>query len=488
MNEENLLKQLYFINDWWASGRVPESKLEQFKRRDFHFLKEALNKQEISAVVGPRQVGKTTLLYQVIDHLLTVQKISPTQIFFLNMDNQVIKLNSDNFLEDALQIYSKNVLKKPLKEADKRLYFFFDEIQNLEDWPLKLKNWVDQKLTIKIFITGSSSTNILKGGQESLAGRISPQLILPFKFLEVLRFHYAGKEDKVKLLDESNWRLRDYFKRSLEKNGPSLFFEKLKETKNQLIPIEEYLKIYLNEYILKGGYPGLLKMKNVGDCARALENYVQATIYRDVVQLYEIRNVKTLQALITLVAQDGIRLTSYNRLAAHLMVRIETIESYLEYLKTAFLISESEFYATNLKVKQRNPRKIFFHDSGVRNSILNQVDENLLKDSSELGLIAETIAYDHTKRLMFNLGASKNTNLSYWKNDKEIDIILELKKKPIPIEVKYANQINNKTISEIKEFIQNYKSTFGIILTKDTLEQKEGKVLLIPLWLFLIMC
>ena len=128
MNEENLLKQLYFINDWWASGRVPESKLEQFKRRDFHFLKEALNKQEISAVVGPRQVGKTTLLYQVIDHLLTVQKISPTQIFFLNMDNQVIKLNSDNFLEDALQIYSKNVLKKPLKEDDKRLYFFFDEI------------------------------------------------------------------------------------------------------------------------------------------------------------------------------------------------------------------------------------------------------------------------------------------------------------------------------------------------------------------------
>lgn len=487
MNEENVLKQLYFINDWWSGGNVPESKLEQFKRRDFHFLKEALNKPEISAIVGPRQVGKTTLLYQVIDHLLNVQKVKPNQIFFLNMDNQVIKLNSENLLEDSLQAYAKNILKKPLKETDKRLYFFFDEIQNLEEWPLKLKNWVDQKLNIKIFITGSSSTNILKGGQESLAGRINPQLILPFKFLEVLRFQNMGKKDNDKLLNESNWTMRDAFKRSFEKNDPSLFFEKLGEIKKQLIPIEENLKIYLNEYLLKGGYPGLLKIRKSGECARALENYVQATIYRDVVQLYDIRNVKTLQALITLVAQDGIRLTSYNRLAGHLMIRVETIESYLEYLKRAFLISESEFYATNLKVRQRNPRKIFFHDSGVRNSILNQVDEHLLKDSAELGLIAETIAYDHTKRLMFNLGAYKDAGLSYWKNDKEIDIILELKKKPIPIEVKYANQINNKTITEVKEFIQNYKCPFGIILTKDTLEIDE-KVLLIPLWLFLIMC
>ena len=484
MNNEIVLRQLYLWNDWWVSGSVPKNKLESFERRDLFFIKKQLEKPKILEIVGPRQVGKTTLIYQSIDFLLKEKKVDPANILFVNMDDQVLRLNTDNFLEDILRVYSENILKKPIKDAKKTVFLFFDEIQTLENWNSQLKNWFDQKFNLKLVISGSSSTNILQGSEESLAGRMYPQLVFPLKFLEVNRYNKVAKEG---FIDSVNFELRDALKQSIAENTPKHLFDELKKKKLQLIPFEQKIQANLNIYFIRGGYPGLLKNKETKEVESNLYNYIQATIYRDIVQLYEVRSPKKLNALIALIAQTGIKTTSYANLAQDLQIRIETLESYFSYLERAFLISEAEFYSKSINKRQRNPKKIYFHDPGIRNSLLSQVNDALLKDSTELGLIAETVAFDHTRRLAFNLSEFKNSNLSYWKNKGEIDIILEGVKKCIPIEVKYSSDIKRKTINEVNEFAEKHKCPFGLIHTKDTLELK-GNTILVPLWMYLLIC
>jgi len=485
MNEEKLVKQLDHLNDWWSTAQVPKNKLKSFERRDLFFIKRDISKQEILAIIGPRQVGKTTLIYQTIQYLLTEKNINPSNILFISSDNEVLKLNSNDFLEDILNTYFKYRLKQPIGQSREKIYLFLDEIQSMDNWNYKLKNWVDQKLNIKIIVSGSSSTHILKGGNESLAGRMQTQLILPLKFLEVIQY----KTNNETICD-INENLREKLKKSIKLSNPTHLFNELNSINMTLTTTtKEQLQIYLNNYLLKGGYPSLLDTDNYYDLSRSLDNYIQSTIYRDIVRLYEIRRPKTLSALITYIAQSGAHAITYTKLSNHLKIRKETIESYLEYLENTFLISESDFYSTNLKVKQRNPKKIYIRDPGIRNSLLHQITDDLLKDPAELGIIAQTICYDHLKRLSFYLLKSENTDISYWHNGKEIDLILEGTKWNIPIEVKYTNQNKKDAIKEINKFINENKnkSPFGIIVTKNTLDLKDN-TLLIPLWLFLLMC
>jgi len=383
-----------------------------------------------------------------------------------------------------LDVYFKNILKKPIKEAKEKVYLFLDEVQSLENWNFKLKNWFDQKLNLKIIISGSSSTNILTGGKESLAGRLNPQLILPLKFLELFRFKKTFNEN---FINQINLDLRACLKKAIEARNPTDFFNELKKIKLQLIPFEQKIEIQLNEYLLNGGYPGLLSIKNSVEVARALEAYVQATVYNDIVQLHSIRDPEKLNALLALIAQTGIHTVSHNELAKQLGIRSETVNDYLTYLKNAYLISESEYYSNNLRVKQRNNKKIYFLDTGIRNAVLHQINDGLLKDSQELGLIIETICCDHARRLIFNLPGFKNDNLSYWKDPAEIDIVLEGFKWNIPIEIKFSNEIKNETINLINSFVITNKCPFGLILTKNTFELKNN-VILMPVWMFLLIC
>ena len=70
-----------------------------------------------------------------------------------------------------------------------------------------------------------------------------------------------------------------------------------------------------------------------------------------------------------------------------------------------------------------------------------------------------------------------------------MDIILELKRKVIPIESKYSEQIRSEDIEELKEVIKKNNSPFGILLTKKSLQfNEDSKIISIPLWLYLLMC
>lgn len=101
----------------------------------------------------------------------------------------------------------------------------------------------------------------------------------------------------------------------------------------------------------------------------------------------------------------------------------------------------------------------------------------------EIGKTVETMVQEHVSRLAETwIGRPKSY---YWKNKKEVDIVIEPSFIPVPLEVKYRQ--NPDDVSGVREFMKEFGSPFGIVVTKDTLKLVD-EVVFIPLALFLLIC
>lgn len=182
-------------------------------------LNKELSEKRITAIIGLRRVGKTTLLKLLINKLL--KNCNTIRICYFSFD-----LSEDIKPRELIKIYSEEILKEAYSEYKQKVYFFFDEIQKIKNWGNQIKSIKDRELKIKFIITGSSSMNITKGAGESLAGRINIHRLKPFSFKEYLRYK------KIKT--------------------PDLSIENITYPENA----SKY-RIHFNEYLKKGGLPEL---------------------------------------------------------------------------------------------------------------------------------------------------------------------------------------------------------------------------------------
>jgi len=486
LDEIELLRILYAHNPWWMSGEVPPSKAPPFKRRDFYKLSENLDSPKILALVGARRVGKTTLMYQLIEHLLS-KGLEPEKILYISLDDPYLKIATIEVLMETLNLYSKYVLKRPLSDLKEQIYIFLDEIQTLKNWENALKRWYDLSYKMKFLVSGSSSVNIMISGAESLVGRLSLQIVLPMKFLEVVRFQMA-EEDFERRFNKINWQLRQAFKDAVKNGDVHLFYSALKDSINRLAKDVEYLTLFLHKYLLKGGYPEIVATDDMYKAAENLKTYLNLTIYKDIVRTFKIRDPIAFEDLISVLARECSQRINYSKLARDLGLKRQTLKSYIYFLKTAFLISESEFYSKSRVKRARREKKVYVNDPGIRNAAAGMLDEHLLNNPAEIGKVVEAVVADHCKRLKFNLEPSLETQLFYWKDrGYEVDIVMELFQRVIPIEVKYKDSVDKRDLKGLQEFSRNHKPPFQMVIMREKLDYADD-ILFIPCWLFLLMC
>ncbi|MGB9905742.1 MAG: ATP-binding protein, partial [Desulfotomaculales bacterium] len=162
LGQEQVLKVLLGFNPWWVSGTVPGELNKPVKRVAFAEIKRALLHPRLRRIVflsGARRVGKTTLMYQIIDELLR-SKIPPKRIFYLSLDHPVLKFFS---LDELREIYLNNIVGI----GDEKLFLFIDEIQYAKDWDAWLKVFYDQNPHYRIMVTGSATPILSSRGIES---------------------------------------------------------------------------------------------------------------------------------------------------------------------------------------------------------------------------------------------------------------------------------------------------------------------------------
>ncbi len=483
-SREQLLEALHLQNPWWAGKSVPPELAKPFRRRDFFFLRKRLADPHVLAIYGPRQVGKTTLMYQLAEELVEVKKVEPRRVMFFSLDYPGTIGQGGDLLNQLLEALSTSILKEPLERDRPPVYVLLDEVAKAEGWSRVLKGWQDLRLPLKFVVSDSSQSHLLGDAARDLVGRVNLQLVLPLKFSDFLAYRLKRDDLGRSALD---WR--EEFTGAFREGSPSRMLRAFERVAEHMAPMRRETQIELERYFLLDGYPELLDCNDLPFAASRLRQYVDLTLYKDLVRLFEIRNPKALEDLVTLIAAESSKRMDYQTMSGTLRLKYETLKTYLDYLESVFLVTSSGFYTGSRAKRIRRPRKMYFRNCGLRNAILGELHESTLSQPERLGITAETAVFEHSLRLAFHLGGGAKPELGYWQDssDREVDIVLGVGPRPLAIEVKYRASVRDTDIDAIRGFIEEYPKAMGLVVTRSTLERR-GDVVLVPLWIFLLMC
>ena len=436
--KNGILKVLTAFNPWWKTGVVSPQFSKSYKRFAFYEAMNRLQQTSLRRTVvltGTRRVGKTTIQYQMIEALLS-KGVQPQQIVFISMDHPMLKLSDFN---DILECYHENVY------ANKDVYYFFDEIQYAQDWDKWLKTLYDTQPETQIVATGSASPALIKGNQESGAGRWSVIQVPTMSFFEY-----------CELLQLDRPQIPADFKmtqiRRMNRQERTQMMMQLSKVQN-----------HFNRYLLVGGFPELALADNDLFAQQIMrEDVVDKVLKRDLPSLYSIRNATELERIFLYLCNVSSEIVSIEAIAKELSgVSRPTVENYIRYLESANLIYQSwPIDMAGKKVLKARP-KIYIADAAIRNAVL--MDDGVLTDPVQMGKIVETAVYKHVAAFYYQ----QATSVGYFrgsKRNKEIDIVVDYPNiKNILIEVKYREEapIADDAIAALCE-----EASLAIIVTK----------------------
>ncbi len=482
-------------NRWW-SGEPPD--VFPFKRRDFSYLMESLYKPRATVLIGPRQIGKSTLIKQIINELLTIKKIDPKRILYVQLDDVQLQLLSKNTMLDVIEAYQKNILLEDINLTASDTFLFFDEVQRVDNWADVVKTYHASNKNLHIFVTGSAGFAISQQGKETLPGRADIYTMYPMKFTDALLLYYTsiekstkansrGQEVAYKLNKTYSMELRNSLIKSLEAKSFSEFFNSCKTIYTEMLPYEAELQAGVRRYLSKGGYPEIITEESISECQKLLKSYADDIIVKDLMPWFNIRDFPTAEKLMFLIASvSGEQINKQEILKRIGSSNYLTISKYLEYLESVFIIHSLPAY-TGSKLGSTKHPKIYYHDTGLRNAIIGILDSPVLE--LEKGHLAETAAYDHLLRLSYKLNESVPGGISFFNNSAgEVDFILDLAryKTKLSIEVKFRRKIKEEHMGT-RMFMSEHKSTMGMVITESLLDYRKG-IISIPLWMLLALC
>lgn len=443
VTNEQVIKVLRQYNPWWRNpAEIKEESKPQKRVAYYEAMKIMRHKtlRRFAVLSGARRVGKTTILYQMIDNFID-EGITPRNILYVSFDNPILKLVN---VENVLSIYES------LYPIEGTKYIFLDEIQYTENWELWMKVIYDSRRDIRLTATGSASPVLEKGAADSGTGRWSILKIPTMSFYEYCR---------LLRLDEPLLPDNLHITELVNKSGAEL--GDLMEQFNPLIQ-------HFNRYLTIGGFPELVLSDDDAYAQRMLrEDVVDKVIKRDVLSLFNIRSPLLMEKLFLYLCMNSTEIFSITTAAKELEnTSVTTLDSYIEALTMSNLIYLAKPMNVGSKGALKGKPKIFVADAAIRNAVL-MVDD-VLSDEQELGAMVETTVYKHI--VSFYQGST--AQLGYFRNaknnQKEVDVVIELPREKILCEVKYRNNSHIPDSDAIVELCKDTESkvSSAFLITK----------------------
>lgn len=162
--DAQLLAQLKTWNLWWQFGKegIARYKDPEYKRELYPRIREQMHQgNQIVSIVGMRQVGKSTIMRQLIRELLESGTRSDN-ILYISFDDPFIRTRYDakRVFDTVVETYTVGLLRQDLHQTEGRLYFFLDEIHQIPGWEKILKAYYDRAFPITYIVSGSSSLRL----------------------------------------------------------------------------------------------------------------------------------------------------------------------------------------------------------------------------------------------------------------------------------------------------------------------------------------
>jgi predicted AAA+ superfamily ATPase len=325
-------------------------------------LIELIKQFPVVGIIGPRQVGKTTLVKRLINHI-------EKECLYLDLE----------LPEDQNKLHDPQLFLE--QHFDKLV--ILDEIQRIPDLFPLLRALIDRhRVPGRYIILGSASPDLLKQSSESLAGRIAYKEVAPFNYTEII--NHAD----------------------------------------------------LNSHWFKGGFPEVFLAGDEGFYQNWMTNFVRTYLERDLPGLGLPASPPLVRRLWTMLAHFHGGIWNASNFSKSLGITIPTVNKYLDFLESAFLISRLQPFHVNLKKRLVKSPKIYIRDSGVLHYLtgipnFQDLQARVLVGNSWEGYVIEQIRHilpDHIK-------------LYYYRthNGAESDLVLVRGTTPIScIETKYT--------------------------------------------------
>jgi len=366
------------------------------KRSVYHIALNRLKEPRrfIQALIGPRQVGKTTIARQIIETL--------------DLPSHYASADEPNIHQATWIEQQWEAARSQIQPPHSSVILVLDEIQKIQEWSTIVKRLWDEdtrtKRNVKVILLGSAPLLIQKGLSESLAGRFETIPVRHWTFEEM---HEAFKWD-------------------------------------------------LNQYIYFGGYPGAASL--IDDEIRwkryLVDSLIETTISKDILTLSPIQKPALLRQLFYLGCIYSGQILSYQKMTGQLQDagNTTTLAHYLELLSAAGLLNGLSKYAGHVVRQRGSSPKFQVQNTALLSATSKHSFAEAKNDPEFWGRLLESAIGAY----LVNESVGKDIQLYYWREGQaEVDFILQSGKKLIAIEVK--SQKTKETLPGMEKFKNQFK-------------------------------
>lgn len=301
-------------------------------------------KERLLGIIGPRGVGKTTLMLQLIKEKL----FDTGQAFYFSADNTLF--NEISILSYVDELYQDSGIR----------YFFIDEIHKYANWSQELKNIYDSYPNVQVFFSGSSSIDLVTGSHD-LSRRA--------------QLHYLP-----------GLSFREYLNISLKQNHEAVSWDDLLENHvviaSKLSSVEA-LSGHFKRYLSSGYYPTVFEARD--DLYQSLLTVIDKTIYEDIGNFYNLKtsNLHHFKRILNFLATIPPGKVSVGNLAKHLQIDHKTADNYLGIMEKTGLVKSLYPQAHGNQVLTK-ANKVF-----LDNTTLLHAMNSFLATEIEVGTVRE---------------------------------------------------------------------------------------------------
>jgi len=435
ISKEELISVLAQFNPWWKGERIPD--LPIWTRSAFQSLMTWIESPPAPRAIllsGARQVGKTTLLLQAIQKLLS-SGVPPGNILYATFDHPLCKLAG---LDAVLKAWRELTPKMPGAE-----FLFLDEAQFIPHIGTWIKHHVDFFKTKRIIFSGSA-TPLIHLGEESGVGRWHTIHISPLSFYEYLHIRNTQLPPipttaSLKALDSSQ--------------------------RHPLIEASASLIGHFHEYLIRGGFPQTVLIDSITQSQKLLrEDIIEKVLKRDMTALFGVRRVQELEEMFLFLCLHDGGLQDTKTIAKELGIAKQTVQSFIDLFESTHLIYKLPPFGYGKEIL-RGKSKIYLSDPAIAPAVLLK-GKTLLENSTALSQCVETAVICH----LWSHCQDNPARFSYWRSpkDKEVDLIVEIDGVMVPFEIKYQSQpIQKRHVPGLIELVMQ-KPTIqsGYVVTK----------------------
>ena len=394
-------------------------------------IRKLLDAPEIIAILGARQVGKTTLMSRIFD------TINDSKVF-LDFEDPEIAALFDEDIKTFAKLYVEN-----------NDFIFIDEFQYSRKGGQNLKYLYDT-CKKKFIVSGSSSLELTVKLPAFLAGRIFILELFPLTLNEFFSFVAPGE------------------------------FEIAREAEHKGEPVsplihEKLLKL-TDSFMIYGGFPRAVTASDFDEKKVILKSLMTTYLLKDIRGFFRLANEYPFNRFLKALSLQIGNLLNYSELSNLAGISLREVKRYLSILEETYIIRLSKPFFVNKRTEIVKNPKVYFIDNGLRNAIINDFREP--SGRVDMGQLLENLIASELIKQGFEL--------RFWrsKGGAEVDFVVEKEGRLIPIEVKsFSRTTPGKSLIS---FVKKYGCTLAYVFYRGNLnivERGNTKFVFMPVYL-----